>query len=683
MKYYKLIIFIFSLLLISCDDGLFNSPYLDNSIMNNTLYSSFSARPKHLDPAKSYSSDEWTFIQSVYETPLQYHYLKRPYQLEPNILTKMPVIIEKDNNTVYRLNIKKGIYYQPHPAFVKKNHELSDTELSAIHTILDFKKTATRELTAKDFVYQIKRLAHPKLHSPVYSLMKKYIIGLSELNSNLKAAIKNNKNLDLTKFELKGVKVIDKYNYEITIKGKQPQFIYWLAMPFFTAMPSEADKFYSQKGLIDKNIILDWYPIGTGAFMLTVNNPNREMILVKNPNFHLETYPNSGEDRDKELGLLTDANKKLPFLDKIHFVLEKESIPYWNKFLQGYYDRSGISSDNFDQAININTVGKMELSTSMQSRNMTLLTSNSASIYYTAFNMLDDVVGGYSEKAQKLRQAISIALDEEEYISIFANSRGTPAHGPIPPGIFGNINDYNNIVYEKSEGKIKRKNISHAKKLLADAGYKNGIDSKTNKPLLLYFDTTATGAGAQARLNWLRKQFKKLNIQLSIRATSFNRFQDKMRRGQTQLFELGWNADYPDPENFLFLLYGPNSKAKFQGENGANYDNSKFNKLFEKMRNMENTPKRQEIINQMVEIVRKDAPWVWGFIPKGFGLYHSWLHNAKPNIMAKNTLKYLKIDTLKRVNYQKKYNKIAYLPLIIFIIIILIVLYRLWKRQEN
>lgn len=70
-----------------------NSPYPAEERFNNTVYSSFADRPKHLDPARSYSANEWVFIQSVYETPLQYHYLKRPYELIPGVLEEMPQVV--------------------------------------------------------------------------------------------------------------------------------------------------------------------------------------------------------------------------------------------------------------------------------------------------------------------------------------------------------------------------------------------------------------------------------------------------------------------------------------------------------------------------------------------------------------------------------------------------------------
>ena len=289
--------------------------------------------------------------------------------------------------------------------------------------------------------------------------------------------------------------------------------------------------------------------------------------------------------------------------------------------------------------------------------------------------MLDPVVGGYSERARKLRQAISIAIDQEEYISIFANGRGIPAQGPIPPGIFGysegkaGINPY---MYTWRNGQAERKSIEAAKQLLAEAGYPNGRDKKTGEPLVIYMDITASGPDSKSDLDWMRKQFRKLKIQLVLRSSDYNRFQDKIRRGQVQMFQWGWNADYPDPENFLFLLYGPNGRAQFGGENTANYQNKDFDKLFEKMRTMSNTPERLAIIKQMVDIVRKDTPWIWGFHPKQFSLYHEWNHNVKPNLMANNTLKYRRIDTGVREKLQSQWNQPILWPLGIVIIVIML-----------
>ncbi len=694
-----------------------NSPYRETG-EENILYSSFTNPPKRLDPAVSYNSNEYAFIGQIYEPPFQYHYLKRPYRLVPLTAKNIPRPVyynkagkvirgklkDKDiAEALYKIEIKRGVMFQNHPAFAKDNkgkflyHDLGSKDVKNIYELKDFEKSSTRELTANDYVYQIKRMADPSRHCPIYGVLASYIKGFSEYSAKLKAELEKiradrkkeagasyNREwdelkkpivLDLNKYELTGVRVIDRYTYSISLKVKYPQFIYWMAMPFFAPVPSEADAFYGQGVLLDRQITLDTYPVGTGPYRMAENKPSRRIILVRNENYHTEYYPSDGTEEAKKLGLLEDAGKKLPFINKAIYTMEKENIPYWNKFLQGYYDTSGISSDSFDQAIKT-TDGNTGLSDKLKKKNIRLIKSAQTVIYYTGFNMLDDVIGGYSEKRQKLRQAVSIAINTEEYIQIFRNGRGIAAQSPIPPGIFGHIEGKEGInpyVFTWDNGEAKRKPISEAKRLLEEAGYPGGKDPKTGKALMLHFDTASTGPDAKFYLDWLRKQFKKIGIQLVVRATDYNRFQDKILKGDSQIFEWGWNADYPDPENFFFLLYGPNKKVAGSGENAANYENQEFDRLFVRMANMENSPQRLKIIKDMLRIVRKDAPWIWGFNPISFGLYHSWYKNAYPNLMANNTLKYKKVDSKLRTRKRAEWNKPIVWPIYIFGLVVFII----------
>lgn len=694
MKFLLIVILPIPVLFLSGCDKSWNNPYPEQESDKNIYYDSFEERPKHLDPVASYSANEYLFLGQIYEPPLQYHFLKRPYELVPLTATHVPkpeyynadgVTLSADapaeqvSLVRYVINIQKNILYQPHPAFAKGDngeylyHSLAADEITSLHSLADFQRYGTRELLAEDYVYQIKRMVHPRVHSPIAGLMSKYIAGLDELSMKLNTFQDENPDqfIDLRSFPFKGARVIDPYTFEIILKAKYPQFIYWLSMYFFSPMPWEADRFYSQPGMSDQNITLDWYPIGTGPFMLTENNPNRRMVLTRNPNFRGESYPAEGEAGDASLGLLDDAGNKMPFIDKAIYSLEREAIPTWNKFLQGYYDTSGIVSDSFDQAVQIGTEGDVSLTDEMKNRDINLLTAVTTSTFYMGFNMRDDVVGGDSERARLLRRAISIAVDYEEYISIFANGRGVSAQGPLPPEIFGyrdgqsGINPY---VYDWVDGKAIRKPLSEAKALLRQAGYVDGRDTTTGEPLVLYLDSPSAGPGSKATFDWLRKQFKKLDVNLVIRATDYNRFQEKMLKGTAQIYMWGWNADYPDPENFMFLLYGPNAKVGRNGENASNYENDEFDQLFGIMRSMPNGEKRQQVIDQMVEIARRDAPWIWGFHPVAFSLHHSWYRNAKPNLMANNTLKYKRIDPQLRKRLRSEWNKPVWLPVLLLLI---------------
>jgi oligopeptide transport system substrate-binding protein len=697
------------LFLVSCGKP-WNNPYPRSQQGQNILYSSFEERPNHLDPGRSYASNEYTFIAQIYEPLLQYDYLQRPYKLTPLTATKLPEVKFYDSKgelltaaadpnavdtSVYTLDIQPNIFYQPHPALAKAAdgrfayHSLSLDELADKNTLSDFPLTGSRVLKASDYVYQIKRLADPRVHCPILGVMRGYIVGLDEYANTLSQQHKLGEDVNLLDAPISGVKVLSDTRYQITIKGKYPQFLYWLSMPFFAPMPPEADAFYQQDGMKEKNLTLDWYPIGSGPYMLTENNPNRQMVLSRNPNFHGERYPQHGTAEDEANGLLKDAGKTMPFVDQVVFSLEKENIPYWSKFLQGYYDISGISSDSFDQAIQFSPQGDPKLTSKLDEKGIRLVTTVRSSIMYTGFNMLDPVVGGLTDQGKKLRQAISIAMDYEEYIAIFANGRGLPAQGPIPPGIFGYLPGQEGInpqVYTWQNGKAQRRPIAEAKRLLAEAGYPNGIDSATGKPLVLYLDATSGGVEDGARMNWLRKQFAKLNIQLTIRATSYNRFQEKVREGLVQIFQWGWNADYPDPENLLFLLYGPNSKVGFNGENAANYDNPQFNALFDQMKNRENDAERQRLMNKILRLIREDAPWVWGFHPQSFALYHQWHKNSKPHMMANNTLKYVSVDVAQRQRLRAEWNPPILWPLWLlggFVVLLLWPAWRIWRRHER
>jgi ABC-type transport system substrate-binding protein len=696
----SLLVSVVAIFLTACDGSAWNNPHPKSNPDLLTMYSVFSNKPKHLDPVRTYNLDEATLIDQIYEPLLEYHYLKRPYQLQPLTLTQMPTVTYLDNQgkeltdeqttepaySLYRFELKKGIYYQPHPAFShnaqdEAYYQLSNREQYQDYQTLDqFSQLASKELVADDYIYQIKRMADPTLHLPIWDLLSQYIVGLTPLRQQIKDLRTQDNNLpwlDLSKLDLSGVIKHDDYSFSIKLNGKYPQFKYWLAFHFFAPIPIEVDRFYHLPGLAEKNISLDFYPVGTGPYMMTKHNPNEEIVLSRNPNYHDDFYPLSGSDDDQAQGLLADAGKKLPFIDKVSFRLEKESIPIWTKFLQGYYDRSGISSDSFDQAVNVGVEG-IGLSDEMQQKGISLTMAISPAIYYLGFNMLDPIVGGDGDKNRKLRRAIAMVFNEQEQISIFRNGRGQVAQDPLPPGIFGAYDGgqqgINKFIFDWDDNQNKPvpKSVAQAKKLLAEAGYPEGRDADTGKPLILNYDTTGSD---NARQNWMIKQFNKINIQLNIRSTDYNRFQEKMEQGNAQIFSWGWFADYPDPENFLFLLYGPNGRVGSGGAgvNSSNYDNPQYNKLFNQMKSMSDSPQRLAIIKQMTDIYQRDLPWASGFHPQSFVLNNQWMKNYKPHGISQATLKFQNIDPQLRQQKRQQWNKPVLWPLGLVLLVVALV----------
>ena len=135
----------------------------------------------------------------------------------------------------------------------------------------------------------------------------------------------------------------------------------------------------------------------------------------------------------------------------------------------------------------------------------------------------------------------------------------------------------------------------------------------------------------------------------------------------------------------MFLLHGANGAVATNGAgvNSANYDNPKFNKLFEEMKTMESTPKRLEIIKKMITIVQEDAPWVWGFHPKSLSLHHAWFQNIYSHAMSDDTLKYRRIDAKLRTQKQEEWNQPVILPMVLFFLIPFLMAYPLYRAYQK
>ena len=693
---------------------VYNNPHPSGSEFTNTMFLPFTGRsPKYLDPASSYSSDETPFTYQVYEPLYAYHYLKRPYELrglaaqdvaQPVYLDKAGAIMPDDApgdriaETVFTIKIKPGIRFAPHPAFARTSdgayryHQLAAGDVADKYKVTDFKVTGTRELTADDYVYGIRRLATPRVNSPSFSTMADYIVGLKDYGAAIAALDKSLRKgmaptdrdlpfLDFRNYPFPGVEAPDRYTLRIRVQGKYPQFKYWLAMTFFSPVPWEAEKFYAQPGMAPKNLTLNYWPVGTGPYMVTEYIENRRHVLQRNPNFHGETYPCAGAPGDREAGYLSDCGKPLPFIDRIVFDIEKEGVALKAKFLQGYYDSPAIERLDQGTSMLVAMGDSREKDKEYRDKGIRLPTTVEANIWYIGFNWLDPVVGkgktpDEALRNRKLRQALSLAIDWEEHIAIFEQGQGVAGHGPVPPSLFGYREDgpaaFNPVVYRRGpDGKAVRRPLADARTLLAEAGYPEGRDARTGKPLVLNFDyQSAAGPGNKALLEWYTKQFAKVGVQLEVRATDYNRFQDKVAKGSVQIFFWGWLADYPDAENFLFMLYGPNSKVLTEGngENNTNYQSPVFDKLYAQMKFLDDGPAKQTLIDQMIATAQQDAVWSFGYFPTSAAAYQQWVYNGKPTQIVRNHIAYLRLDPALRARKLAEWNPPIRWPLLLIVL---------------
>jgi oligopeptide transport system substrate-binding protein len=637
-----------------------NNPYPDVDATRKVLYSAFSEPPKTLDPQVAYSTTDHVITGAVYDKLLEYHFLDRPYRLIPGLARDVPTAEPRDDGRVaYHFRLREDLAYADDPCFA-----------------LGAPGRTSRQVVADDVAFSLMRIADPLVESPVGSTFAR-IVGFEDFAARLVKlrerpgfASRHAVEQYAAAGGIEGVRVVGPTDLEIVLSEPYPQILYWFAMEFTTPVPWEAIAYYDGN---DGRELFSEHPVGTGTFRLAVYEKRSRMVLERNASWygarHPEwqapgaVYPRSGEPGDAERGFLdpTYVGKPLPFLERVEFRLDKEDVPAFTKFLQGYYDASGIIEESFDRVVK-----EGALSQDMASLGMRLDKTVEPAVYYLGFNMEDAVVGKPAgDRGRLLRQAMSLVIDTKAFTRIFQNGRGIPAESPLPPGLFGYDPDYRNP--------FRQVDLERAKALLRSAGYPDGIDPKTGKPLHLTFDTQDTSARGRLRYQFFCDAWRQLGIDVEIAATTYNQFQDKVRRGAYQLFMWGWVADYPDPENFLFLLWSQMARSQ-GGPNTANFADPEYDRLFLEMRARPDDERRLALIHDLRTIVERERPWIELFYPERYVLVQGWMHNVKPLGMSVSTLKYEDVDPALRRSRQEAWNHPVLWPAYVAVVLVGIVL---------
>jgi oligopeptide transport system substrate-binding protein len=542
------------------------------------------AKVKGLDPINTgdtYSSNQ---AAMVYEGLLKYHYLKRPYTLVPNLAAEMPEV-SKDGLT-YTFKIRKGVKF---------------------HNNKCFPSGKGRELKASDFVYSIQRLADARNVSVGWWLLDDKIVGLNEWRDR-------NKKLEKTNYDdldIEGLKALDDYTLQFKLKKPFPQFLFSLAMSYTYAVSREAVEFYDKEFLNN--------PVGTGPFVTGTYTQSNTIVYTKNPNFRDMFYPTEGMPGDKEKGLLKDAGKKLPLVKKVIYNILPEEQPRWLNFLKGKVDKNDIPKDDFQ---NVVTPSKGVTDT-LAEKGIGLEISPDLDITYIVFNHDDPLF----KDNVKLKQAMSLAYNTAESNTLFYNDTAILAQTPIPPGIGGYDENYKNPYMQYD--------VEKAKKLLAEAGYPGG----KGLPAIEYETLSKTTSRQMAE--FFKKQMEQIGVNIKINTQTWPQLTEKVKKRKAQMYGMAWLGDYPDAENFLQLIYGPNQAP---GPNGANFDNPDFNKRFEKITKMQPGPERAKLYGQLAQEYSEKVPWILGMHRTSYVMKHSWLKNYKFSTFEYGNAQYWDVD---------------------------------------
>jgi len=542
----------------------------------------------------------------IFESLYQYKYLADEYELEPCLAEEMGTFSE--DGLTYTVHLKTGVVFQDDPCFMATAGK-------------------GRQVTAEDFIFALKRIADVRNLSTGWWLFEGRIVGLDNFRKGGRPMDKEVEGeepppVDYTQ-PVEGLKALDSHTLQIQLTQPYPQLEFVLAMPYSVPVAKEAVDYY--------NVEIQNHPIGTGPYRLEAWHRGLKVIFAKNPTFREELFPAPPPGVEVEKDVLASVGKRLPLMPRIELITYLESQPMWLNFLNGNLDVSGIPKDNFDAAVQL---GK-NLQPELEAKGIKLHITPTMTVFFMIFNMEDELLG----QNQKLRQAISMVVDAPRRIEVFLNNRGMLATHILPPSVPGHMEDY--------ENPYTGPNIERAKALLAEAGYPNGEGLPT-----LAYETTGGDPTTRQMAELFVNEMNSIGIEVKISTNTWPQYLEKLKTKRFQLGSSGWHADYPDAENFLQLLYGPNEAP---GPNSCNYKNPKYNELYEKMSIMEDSPERREIIKQMVEIANEDCPIVYLFYQTAYGLTHKWYKNYRYRQVGQGFLKYRDIDAELREETLKEF----------------------------
>lgn len=550
---------------------------------------------KTWDPVNAYDGISLTVVPLIYETLYEYEYLSDTYKLVPLLAADQPKY-SADRLTI-TIPIKRGIRFQDDPCF-------KTTEGKG------------REVKAQDFIYSLKRLALPSLQSQGWWTVDGKIKGMQEFHRKLLQTSKT----DLSKVfaqegdRIEGIKALDDYTLQLKLNAPDPQLMYVLAMTFTSPVPQEAVAAYG-----DEQGNITNHPVGTGPFILKKWDRSRRIVLEKNPQFHPDFYPTQSSYELRQRGYLTDAGKPLPFLDRLVFDIIKEQQPTWLSFMKGKGDVISIPKDNFVQAI----VNKTNLSPEFSAKGLRLNIETGTVFFHVSFNMNDRLLG----ENKYLRQALSAAINREQWIETFTNGTGLKMTTALPPGLQD----------RPKESKLKYDyNLSLAKELLKKAGYPEGKGLPT-----FNFDLRGSSSLDRQYGEFFTQQWSAIGIKINPILNTFPAFLEKTKRGNLQIYLGGWSLDYPDAENVYQLLYGPN---KAPGPNDTNFDIPEMNRLYKQMATLEPGKTRAALIKKMDDILQEEVPWAFGYYSTQYQLSQPWVLNYRSNDMFPSRFKYLRIN---------------------------------------
>ena len=347
--------------------------------------------------------------------------------------------------------------------------------------------------------------------------------------------------------EVRGVRVIDDRTIEFTLDAPKAYFLAKLSYP--TAYVLDQEQVTEDGSWLDQ-------PNGTGPFRLAQYDIGELLILERNEHYHLGP----------------------PHIDSVHMILSGGTamIMYENDEIH----LTGVGTDDLPRLLDPDDPLHPELKRSAQD----------FSVFYIGLNVSEPPFDD-----PKVRQAMNYAIDLQGIAENVLDNRVSQATGVIPPGFPSYNQNLRGYTF----------NPDLAKELLESSTYADALASG-DFPRITLTISGSFGATVPTYLEVMLEQWRALGIEIDIQQTEWATFLQDVNDKKYQMFSLGWIADYPDPENFLDLLFHGESQ-----NNHTAYSNPEVNRLLEAARTERDRDLRFELYNQAEQMILDDAPWIW------------------------------------------------------------------------
>jgi oligopeptide transport system substrate-binding protein len=457
-----------------------------------------------------------------------------------------------------------------------------------------FAENKGREVNAKDVKFCLDLLCTDMTDNQGFWIFKDRVVGATEyFNSTTdKKPLKEG---------VAGIKVIDDYTLQIDLKYPFSGFLQVLSTPLTWVFSKEAYEAYG----MDMRVKC----VGTGPFMVKNIKEGQAVVLERNPNYW-------GVD---------EFGNQLPYLDAIKVSFLKEKKSELLEFRRGNLDmvyRLPIEMIK-DVTAELDNARK-------DNRPFELQNVPFQSVFFYGFQHAGNIFDN-----KKLRLAFNYAIDRESLVTYTLQGDGVPAnYGIVPPAYpFYDIKKLKGYAFDPEK----------ARALLAEAGYPNG----KGFPKLSITINSGGGDRNIQTAEVIQKMLKQnLNIDVKIDVMQFAQHLESMESGKSEFFRTTWIADYPDPENFLNLLYGGHVPAKNEKSyiNFMRYASPEFDSLFRAAQREVDQTKRYDLFLQAEQVAIDDAAIMPVFYDENTRLIQIYVRNFDINSMEYRDFSRVYID---------------------------------------